>query len=115
MTKAFEYALAEWSAMKRVLENGAVEISNNLAEQMMRHIKTNLKTATNIGSEESALDNTFSFSLIKSCKLSHLVPEKYIAFLLRKLKDSDGTPKKRLATLLQHGVDTLKTNTPRPN
>lgn len=56
---------------------------------MMRHIKTNLKTATNIGSEESALDNTFTFSLIKSCKLSHLVPEKYIAFLLRKLKDSD--------------------------
>lgn len=49
MKKAIKYALAEWPAMKRVLENGAVEISNNLAEQMMRHIKMNLQT-------ESALE-----------------------------------------------------------
>ena len=89
MRKAIKYALAEWPAMKRVLENGAVEISNNLAEQMMRHIKMNLKTASNIGSEESALDNAFMFSLIESCKLSGLAPEKYITFLLRKLKDAD--------------------------
>lgn len=89
MAKAVKYALSEWPAMKRVLENGAVEISNNLAEQMMRHIKMNLKTASNIGSEESALDNAFMFSLIESCKLNGLAPEKYIAFLLRKLKDAD--------------------------
>ena len=89
MKKSIKYALAEWPAMKRVLENGDVEISNNLAEQMMRHIKMNLKTASNIGSEESALDNAFMFSLIESCKLNGLAPEKYIAFLLRQLKDAD--------------------------
>ena len=89
MKKALKYALAEWPAMKRVLENGDVEISNNLAEQMMRHIKMNLKTASNIGSEESALDNAFMFSLIESCKLNGLAPEKYITFLLRKLKGAD--------------------------
>ena len=89
MTKAIRYALAEWTAMKRVLEHGAVEISNNLAEQMMRHIKMNLKTASNIGSEDSAMDNAFMFSLIESCKLNGLAPEKYIAFLLRKLKEAD--------------------------
>lgn len=89
MTKAIRYALAEWSAMKRILENGDVEVSNNLAEQMMRHIKMNLKTASNIGSEDSAQDNAFMFSLIESCKLNGLAPEKYIAFLLHKLKDAD--------------------------
>ena len=89
MKKALKYALAEWPAMKRVLENGDVEISNNLAEQMMRHIKMNLKTASNIGSEESAQDNAFMFSLIESCKLNGLAPEKYITFLLRKLKGAN--------------------------
>lgn len=88
MTKALKYAISEWPAIKRVLENGAVEVSNNLAEQMMRHIKMNLKTASNIGSEDSALDNAFMFSLIESCKLNGLAPEKYIAHLLRKLKGS---------------------------
>ena len=89
MKKALKYALAEWPAMKRVLENGDVEISNNLAEQMMRHIKMNLKTASNIGSEESAQDNAFMFSLIESCKLNGLAPEKYITLLLRKLKGAN--------------------------
>lgn len=35
------------------------------------------------------LENAFMFSLIESCKLNGLAPEKYIAFLLRKLKDAD--------------------------
>lgn len=89
MTKALRYALAEWQDMKHVLENGNVELSNNLAEQMCKHIKMNLKTASNIGSESSALDNAFMFSLIESCKLNSLSPEKYIRFLLDKLKGSD--------------------------
>jgi len=35
-------------AMKNILKNGTVELSNNLAEQMMRHIKINLKNCLNI-------------------------------------------------------------------
>lgn len=35
------------------------------------------------------LENAFMFSLIESCKLNGLAPEKNIAFLLRKLKDAD--------------------------
>lgn len=86
VTKALKYMRSEWEAMQTVLVNGDVEISNNLAEQMMRHVKMNLKTASNIGSEESALDNAFMFSVIESCKLNKLSPEKYIRFLLGKIK-----------------------------
>jgi hypothetical protein len=42
-TKALKYARREWSAMEMVLENGGLELSNNLAEQMMRHFKRTLK------------------------------------------------------------------------
>lgn len=56
--------------MKRVLECGDVELSNNLSEQMMRSIKMNLKNAGNIGSEEYAKHNAFMFSVIKSCNMN---------------------------------------------
>lgn len=39
MNRAIQFALGEWPAMKRVLESGDVELSNNLSEQMMRSIK----------------------------------------------------------------------------
>ena len=52
--------------IRRVLECGDVELSNNLSEQMMRRIKMNLKNACNIGSEISAKHNAFMFSVIES-------------------------------------------------
>ena len=42
--------------MQTILQDGNLELSNNLAEQMMRHIKLNLKNGLNIGNEDSALD-----------------------------------------------------------
>ena len=48
LKKALKYAIGEWPAMKRVLECGDVELSNNLSEQMMHWIKMNLKNAGNI-------------------------------------------------------------------
>lgn len=45
---------------------------DNRCEQMMRHIKMNLKNSMNIGSEESALDYAFMFSAFESCDINHL-------------------------------------------
>ena len=86
MVKAVKYALSEWPAMKRVLENGDVELSNNLCEQMMRHIKMNLKAAGNIGSEESAKHNAFMYSLIESCRMVGIQVDRYLHVLIDGLK-----------------------------
>lgn len=51
---------------------------NNLAEQMMRDIKMNLKNCLNIDSEDSALDYAFMFSIIESCDMNKLFPQWYI-------------------------------------
>lgn len=85
LTKAIKYALSEWSALEMVLKSGEVELSNNLSEQLMRRIKMNLKTASNVGSEESAIDGAFMFSMIESCKINKISPEKYITYLLKNL------------------------------
>lgn len=55
MKKSVRYALGEWPAMKRVLECGDVEMSNNLSEQMMRSIKMNLKNAGEISAVRNPL------------------------------------------------------------
>lgn len=86
LKKALRYARAEWPAMKRVLECGEVELSNNLSEQTMRSIKMNLKNAGNIGSEESAKYNAFMFSIIESCKMNKRTVEDYLMSLLDRLK-----------------------------
>ena len=86
LKKALKYASGEWPAMKRVLEDGDVELSNNLSEQMMRSIKMNLKNAGNIGSEESARHNAFMFSVIESCRMCGRPVEKYLTGLLERLK-----------------------------
>ena len=71
--------------MKRVLECGDVELSNNLSEQMMRRIKVNLKNACNIGEEISAKYNAFMFSVIESCKMIKRNVEDYLESLFRRL------------------------------
>lgn len=64
LRKALRYARTEWPAMKRVLESGDVKISNNISEQSVRKLKMNLRNAGNIGSESSAADNAFMYSVI---------------------------------------------------
>ena len=80
--RALVYAKKEWHAFETVLQNGDVEVSNNLCEQMMKHIKMNLKNCLNIGSEESALDYAFMFSAIESCDINRLSPEAYLRKLI---------------------------------
>ena len=80
MTKrALKYIRREWKAMKNVLKFGDAELSNNLCEQMMRHVKINLKNSQNIGSEKSAQNFCFMYSLVESCALNKFSTIKYIS------------------------------------
>ena len=56
--------------------------AHNLCEQMMKHIKMNLKNCLNIGSEDSAMDYAFMFSAIESCDVNRLSPEAYLRNLI---------------------------------
>ncbi len=72
--------------MKRVLECGDVELSNNLSERMMRRIKMNLKNAGNIGSERFDRHNAFIYFVIESCKMMGRNVEDYLESLLERLR-----------------------------
>ena len=96
MTKAaLNYINNEWNAMKNVLKFGDAELSNNLCEQMMRHVKINLKNSQNIGSEDTAGNFCFMYSLIESCGFNSLSPMRYISHLLQALHFAKSTDELR--------------------
>lgn len=96
MTKAaLNYINNEWSAMKNVLKFGDAELSNNLCEQMMRHVKINLKNSQNIGSEDKAVNFCFMYSLMESCGFNSLSPMRYISHLLQALHFAKSTDELR--------------------
>ncbi len=76
---------------------------NNLAvEQMMRHIKMNLKNSQNIGGEESALDYAFVFSALESCDIKRLSPETYLRKLILSLHEKKVEKKQLLPCYIRH-------------
>ena len=94
--RALKYIQKEWKAMRNVLKSGDVELSNNLCEQMMRHVKINLKNSINIGSEQCAKNFCFMYSLVESCGFNQLSPIKYISHLLSSLRAIDDSVDRRM-------------------
>lgn len=92
---ALKYISHEWPAMERILTFGDAEISNNLCEQMMRHVKINLRNSQNIGSEKCAGDFCFMYSLVESCGFNNLSPMAYMESLLIGLKSAETQVEKR--------------------
>ena len=85
MKKAVTYTLNQWKSLEKFIEDGRVEISNNLCEQRMKAVKLNLKNCQNIGSEFAAENAAFMFSVTESCSLNGINPECYLEDVFRSI------------------------------
>ena len=83
--KAVRYAVNEWEAICRYVNNGQAEIDNNTAGRMMKPVCLGRKNYLFCGSERAAKNTSLIYSIIESCKMNGLRPVKYIADVLRKL------------------------------
>ena len=83
--KAVRYAVNEWEAVSRYVQNGKAEIDNNPAERMMKPICMGRKNYLFCGSELGAKNTSMLYSIIETCKMNGLRPVKYIAEILTKL------------------------------
>lgn len=83
--KAVRYAVNEWEAVSRYVQNGKAEIDNNPAERMMKPICMGRKDYLFCGSELGAKNASMLYSIIETCKMNGLRPVKYIAEILTKL------------------------------
>lgn len=83
VSKALGYALRQEQALRRFLEDGRLRMDNNLSENALRPVSTGRKAWLFFGSDDHAQAAANLYSLIASCKLHGIDPERYLADVIR--------------------------------
>jgi transposase len=88
--KACNYVLKRKSKLMCYLDDGELDIDNNLAERTIRQIAVGRKNWMFSGSIDGAHFAAKFYSLIQSCKLQGVDPAHYLTEVLRYLPDYEG-------------------------
>jgi transposase len=83
--KAVKYTLNEWSALIQYLEDGRIQIDNNLMENAIRPIAVGRKNWLFSDTPEGATASATIYSIIETAKANGLEPYWYLRVLLEKL------------------------------
>ena len=83
--KAIGYALNQWDALIRYVDNPILEIDNNLSERTLRMVAVGRKNWMFAGSEAGAERAAVIYSLVASCKLNGIDPFAYFRDVLEKV------------------------------
>jgi transposase len=83
--KAITYALNQWDALIRYVDDPILEIDNNLAERTLRMVAIGRKNWMFAGSEAGAERAAIIYSLTASCKLNDIDPFAYFRDVLEKV------------------------------
>jgi transposase len=94
---AIRYALTRFTALSRYLEDGTLEIDNNIAERAIRGLAVGRKNWLFAGSDTGGQRAAAIYSLIETAKLNAIDPEAWLADILPRIDDH---PNKRLHELL---------------
>ena len=97
--QAIGYALNQWEALNRYLEDGRLQIDNNALEQIMRPVALGRKNFLFVASERGGQAVANFYSLIESAKACGLNPYVYLRSLLTRLPS---TKMRDIDTLLPH-------------
>ena len=85
MGQAIGYARGQWQALTRYLEDGILEIDNNLSERTLRMVVLGRKNWLFAGHDNGAQRAAIIYSLIASCKLCHIDPFAYLQDVLERV------------------------------
>lgn len=95
--KACRYALNEWTPLTRYLDNGRLEIDNNLTENAIRPSAVGKKNWLFIGHPDAGWRSAVIYSVIASCRRRGIDPWEYVRAVLKRLP---GMKQSELPTLL---------------
>ena len=103
---AIGYALNQWTALTRFLEDGKLKLDNNRSERELRREAVGRKNWMFLGTDDSGEWNATVVSLIASCALHQIEPWSYLRDVLTLLP---GWPRNRLLELSpKHWKQTLE-------
>jgi transposase len=97
--KAIKYTLSEWEPLTRYLENGRLEIDNNLTENAIRPSAVGKKNWLFIGHPEAGWRSAVIYSVIVSCQRRGIEPWEYLSDVLQRLP---AMKQSEVASLLPH-------------
>ena len=92
------YALSRWAGLSRFLDDGHIEIDNNVVERAIRPLALTRKNALFAGSDGGAAHWAVVASLVETCKLNGVEPQAYLADDITRIVK--GHPQSRLDDLL---------------
>ncbi len=82
---ALEYALKQKDKAMRVLEDGRLELDNNLAERTVKPFVIGRKNWLFSQSPQGANASCVIYSIVETAKLNNLIPYEYIKYLLEQM------------------------------
>ena len=83
--RAIEYALGQWTSLGVWLEDGRVEIDNNLVENAIRPTAVGKKNWLFVGEADAGQRGAILYTLIESCRRRGLNPHAYLRDVLARL------------------------------
>lgn len=98
LAEAIRYALSRWQGLCLFLDDGRIEIDNNVVERTIRPLALTRKNALFAGSDGGAEHWAVIASLIETCKLIGVEPLHYLAGVITRIVD--GHPQSQLDELL---------------
>ncbi len=87
IAKAIVYGTKRWPAFCRFLDDGQLEIDNNIAERTLRGIAAGRRHWPFAGSRAGGERASAIYTVIQTCKANGVDPEAYIADVIAKVAD----------------------------
>ena len=85
--EAIGYAMNQWQALRRYLDDGRIEIDNNAAERALRTVALGRKNYLFLGSDAGGERAATMYSLLGTVKLNGINPETYLRHVLSVIAD----------------------------
>jgi transposase len=85
--QAIAYTLGLWNRLTRYIENGHVEIDNNLIENSIRPVALGRKNYLFAGSHEAAQYAAMIYSFLGTCKINNVEPYSWLKETLTRIPD----------------------------
>lgn len=98
LAEAIRYALSRWAGLSRFLDDGRIEIDNNVVERSIRPLALTRKNSLFAGSDGGAEHWAILASLIETAKLNAVDPQAYITDVITRIVQ--GHPQSQIDQLM---------------
>ena len=95
--QAIDYTLSRWEALTRYVEDGRLEIDNNLCENAIRPTAVGKKNFLFVGHPEAGQRSAVIYSVLGSCRRHGINPAEYLQDVFERLPKAKTSVLKSLA------------------